>query len=174
MRRTMKLLMIMLIAVIATLAIQVLSMTGQQQQLANAQLSIVHRILNDNSSGNSRGWNPNGSAKSFTIRDAAFNPSTSTVLINTKQANFPVCSVDYWTPGTFEVNCNIAPSNGGILSYVIISIPTTTSGMGAAGLSSQAQSELGQRQQAQQQQQSGVPGGQQEQGQQQLQTRPPE
>jgi hypothetical protein len=172
----MKLLMIMLIAVIATLAIQVLSMTGQQQQLANAQLSIVHRILNDNSSGNSRGWNPNGSAKSFTIRDAAFNPSTSTVLINTKQANFPVCSVDYWTPGTFEVNCNIAPSNGGILSYVIISIPAATSGMGAAGLSSQAQSEVGQRQQAQQQQlqqQSGVPGGQQEQGQQQ-QTRPPE
>jgi hypothetical protein len=172
MGRTMKLLMIMVIAAIATLAIQVLSMTGQQQQLANAQLSIVHRILNDNSSGNSRGWNPNGSAKSFTIRDAAFNPITSTVVINTKQANFPVCSVDYWTPGTFEVNCNIAPSNGGILSYVIISIPATTNGMGAAGVSGQAQSELGQRQQAlqqqQQQQQSGVPGGQQQQ------TRPPE
>jgi hypothetical protein len=119
--------MIMLMAVITTLAVQVLSMTGQQQQLAEAQLSIVHRILNDNSAGNGRGWNPNGSAKSFTIRDAAFNPSISTVLINTKQANFPVCSVDYWTPGTFEVNCNIAPSNGGILNYVIISIPTTTS-----------------------------------------------
>jgi hypothetical protein len=169
--------MIMSIAVIATLAIQILSMTGQQQQLASAQVSIVHRILNDNSSGNSRGWNPNGSINVFTIRDAAFNPSTSTVLINTKQGSFPVCSVDYWTPGTFEVNCNIAPSNGGILSYVIISIPPTTAGMGGAGVSSQAQGELSQRQQAQQQQQqqqqqSEVPGGQQEQGQQQPQTRP--
>lgn len=163
----------MAIAIVTTLAIQVLSLTGQQQQLATAQLSIVHRILGDNSAGNNRGWNPNGSIKFFTIRDAAFNPSTSTVLINTKQANFPVCSVDYWAPGTFEVNCNIAPSNGGILSYVIISIPPTTSGMGGAGLSSQAQSELSQRQQAgQAQQQSEFPGGQQEQGQQQPQTRP--
>jgi hypothetical protein len=162
----MKLLTMMSIAVITTLAIQVLSMTGQQQQLATAQLSIIHRILNDNSAGNNRGWNPNGSIKSFTIRDAAFNPSTSTVLINTKQANFPVCSVDYWTPGTFEVNCNIAPSNGGILSYVIISIPPTA-GAGA-GLSPQAQSELSQRQgaaraQQQQLQPSEVPGEQQEQ-----------
>ena len=128
----MKLLRIVAITVIATLATQVLSLAGQQQQIADAQLSIVHRILNDNSAGNNRGWNPNGSIKAFTIRDAAFNPSISTVVINTKQANFPVCSVDYWTPGTFEVNCSIAPSNGGILSYVIISIPTTTSGMGAA------------------------------------------
>jgi hypothetical protein len=182
----MKLLRIIAIAVITTLAIQVLSITGLQQQLASAQLSIVHRILNDNSAGNGRGWNPNGSVKVFTIKDAAFNPSTSTVLINTKQGNFPVCSVDYWTPGTFEVNCNVAPSNGGILSYVIISIPATTSGMGGAGtagLSSQAQSELSQRQSAaqaqqqQQQQQGQIPGGQQlpqQQEQGQPQTRPAE
>jgi hypothetical protein len=141
----------MVIAVITILAIQVLSMTGLQQQLASAQLSIVHRILNDNSFGNGRGWNPNGSVRVFTIRDAAFNPATSTVLINTKQGNFPVCSVDYWVAAAFEVNCNIAPSNGGILSYVIISIPATASGIGgagAAGLASQAQSELSQRQSA--------------------------
>src|SRR5919198_3875259 len=86
----------------------------------------THKILRDNSVGHSRGWDPNGAARTFTISDKCVDPIKSTVLINTKQANFVVCSVDYLWDEAFEVRCDIAPSNGGELHYIVFNKSTTS------------------------------------------------
>lgn len=65
------------------------------QTAAAQQFSMSHRILLDNSEGNTMGWDPNGNRVSFTIFDDQFNPKTSTVIVNTFQSNFVVCNVDY-------------------------------------------------------------------------------
>ena len=108
-------------------------------------LSIIHRILQDNSDGNSKGWNPDGSRRIFTIYDSAYNPATSVVVVNTKQANFVICQVDYWYNGAFEVYCNVAPSNGGILNYAIINTEVSLSAATAATASEEVQQEAQQR-----------------------------
>jgi hypothetical protein len=80
------------------------------QTAAAQKFSMSHRILLDNSEGNTMGWNPNGNRISYIIFDDQFNPETSTVIVNNFQSNFVVCNVDYMYNGAFEVNCNNAPA----------------------------------------------------------------
>jgi len=80
---------------------------------------LKHRVLLDNAFGNSQGWTPNGSQKTFWIQDSFTSLSFSSVLVNTKQSNFVVCSVDYLTDLAFEVNCDKAPANNAELRYTI-------------------------------------------------------
>jgi hypothetical protein len=76
-----------------------------------------HKVLFDNAIGAAKGWNPNGLKRIFTISDNCVNPVTSVVLVNTKQANFVICAVDYLYSGAFELNCNLPPANLGELHY---------------------------------------------------------
>jgi hypothetical protein len=48
--------------------------------VADQQFSTSHRILLDNSEGNTMGWNPKGNRISFTIFDYQFNTETSLLL----------------------------------------------------------------------------------------------
>jgi hypothetical protein len=50
------------------------------QTVAAQQFSMSHRILLDNSEGNTMRWNPNGNRISFTIFDDQFNTETSLSL----------------------------------------------------------------------------------------------
>jgi hypothetical protein len=50
------------------------------QTVSAQQFSMSHRILLDNSEGNTMGWNPNGNRISFTIFDDQFNTETSLSL----------------------------------------------------------------------------------------------
>lgn len=95
-------------------------------QQADAQLlpsefpqKLKHRILLDNAFGASQGWDPNGVKTTFWITDSFTSLSFSSVLVNTKQSNFVVCSVDYLTDLAFEVNCDKAPANNAELRYTI-------------------------------------------------------
>jgi hypothetical protein len=100
--------------------------TPLNMQQSDAQLlpsefpqKLKHRILLDNPFGASQGWDPNGVKKTFWIKDSFTNLAFSSVLINTKQSNFVVCSVDYLTDLAFEVNCDKAPANNAELRYTI-------------------------------------------------------
>lgn len=119
----------------------------QIQTAAAQQFSMSHRILSDNSEGNTMGWNPNGNRISFTIFDDQFNPETSTVIVNTFQSNFVVCNVDYMYNGAFEVNCNNAPANAGQLHYTIINLPASDEGAQAT-ISQQIANQIAQRENA--------------------------
>jgi hypothetical protein len=108
----------------------------QTSQIAHAaSFSVVHRVIMDDDAGHARGWDPDNSRRVFTISDNEFNSSTSVVVINTRQINFGICQVDYWSdPQFFEVNCletqpggtgtppvlDGGPSDGSILKYAII------------------------------------------------------
>lgn len=114
-----------------------LALIVQTSQIAHAaSFSVVHRVIMDDNAGNARGWDPDGTRRVFTISDNEFNSSTSVVVINTRQGNFGICQVDFWTQGSqfFEVNCletqpggvgtppvlEGGPSDGSILKYAII------------------------------------------------------
>jgi hypothetical protein len=84
---------------------------GQIPQTASAQLSIFTRTLKDDQAGHASGWDPDGSRRSFMITEPEFYSTDDTVVINTQQNNFVVCSVDYRAQFTFEVNC-IETTNG--------------------------------------------------------------
>jgi hypothetical protein len=71
-------------------------------------------------------WDPNGSWRTFVISDKCVDPIKSTVLINTIQGNFVVCSVDYLFDEAFEVRCDVAPSNGGELHYIVFNKSVTS------------------------------------------------
>jgi hypothetical protein len=109
---------------------------------ANAQSSSIfpfsdicsHKVLFDNAVGNAKGWNPSGTTRSFFISDSCVNPLTSVVVVNTKQQNFVVCSVDYLVSGAFEVNCNLAPANLGELHYSVFNHFVTSATSEAATL----------------------------------------
>lgn len=110
---------------------------AQTPQTASAQLlSIWTKVVRDDQAGNAVGWNPDGLTRSFTIIDQELTLA-STVLINTHQSNFVVCSVDYRPSDIhFEVNCiettpgylptgempvlGGGPSDGAILYYTVI------------------------------------------------------
>jgi len=112
------------------------SLLVQTPQTASAQLNIWTKIVRDDQAGNSVGWNPDGSIRTFTITDPELTLA-SNVLINTHQSNFVVCSVDYRPTDTqFEVNCiettngylptgdvpvlTGGPADGAILYYTVI------------------------------------------------------
>jgi hypothetical protein len=107
----------------------------QTSQIAHAaSFSVVHRVIMDDNAGHIRGWDPDGTRRVFVISDNEFNSSTSVVVINTRQPNFGICQVDYWSGQSFEVNCvetqpggtgtppvlEGGPSDGSILNYAII------------------------------------------------------
>jgi hypothetical protein len=80
------------------------------------------KTLTDSPDGNSLGWDPSGSATTFTIEDPCYIKADSTVLINVKDGgpNFEVCNVDFASDfGFFEVFCNAPPAEGSELHYII-------------------------------------------------------
>jgi len=108
---------------------------GQTSQNAHAaSFSVVHRVIMDDDAGHAIGWDPDGSRRTFLISDNEFNSSTSVVVINTRQVNYEICQVDYWSLSGdfFEVNCietqsagtppvlEGGPADGSILKYSII------------------------------------------------------
>jgi hypothetical protein len=114
---------------------------GQILQTASAQTpSAFTKIVRDDQRGNAVGWNPDGVTRTFFIAEPELGEPW-TVLINTHQANFVVCSVDYKIAQTgFEVNCietnpsgqmpvrGGGPADGATLYYTVINAvlaPTT-------------------------------------------------
>lgn len=113
---------------------------GQTAQTASAQLpNMWTKVVRDDQAGNAVGWNPDGLTRSFEIVDHELTLA-STVLINTNQSNFVVCSVDYRASDIhFEVNCiettsgffptgempvlGGGPADGAILYYTVIQAP---------------------------------------------------
>jgi hypothetical protein len=155
---------------VATLAIVTIMATGtiapllgQTLQTASAQLvNGFTKIVRDNPAGNAVGWDPDGLKHTFVIDDPEVTVN-DTILINTHQDNFVVCSVDYRPNfGSFEVNCiettpgfeppigNITvleggPDDGAILFYTVITannVPVTVS---PADLLAQAQNATAER-----------------------------
>jgi hypothetical protein len=130
---------------VATLAIVIIMATGtiapllgQTLQTASAQLAEgFTKIVRDNPAGNAVGWNPDGLERTFVINDPEVTVN-DTILINTEQDNFVVCSVDHrhrFNFSSFEVNCiettpgfgpgNITvleggPADGATLIYTVI------------------------------------------------------
>ncbi|TLY05905.1 MAG: hypothetical protein E6K92_00505 [Thaumarchaeota archaeon] len=88
---------------------------------------MKHVTLADNSTGNAKGWNPNGSDTIFTILDENVDSTSSIVLtIDNADADAIVCMVfdiDEFDSGTdnFRFKCvDGSPPNGSILNYTII------------------------------------------------------
>jgi hypothetical protein len=84
--------------------------------------SCASKTLTDSPDGNNLGWDPNGSADTFTIDEPCYIKSDSTVLVNIKDGgpNFEVCNVDYASDfGFFEVFCNAPPAEGSELHYIV-------------------------------------------------------
>jgi hypothetical protein len=118
---------------------------GQTPQTASAQpppnISIHTKVVRDDPAGNAVGWNPDNLTRSFNITDLECCARGSTILINTHQLNFVVCSVDYRPNNIqFEVNCiettpgykplpgqmpvlEGGPTDGAILYYTVIYAP---------------------------------------------------
>jgi hypothetical protein len=125
-----------IIIAIGTIAL----LLGQTPQTASAQLpNMWTKVVRDDQVGHAVGWNPDGLTRSFDIVDQELNLA-STVLINTHQSNFVVCSVDYRPSDIhFEVNCiettpgyfptgempvlGGGPADGAILYYTVIQAP---------------------------------------------------
>ena len=83
----------------------------------------------DDATGNAAGWNPNGSTKLFTITESSIvhtGSKASVVAISLHDNNFsifsiPTCSVtNIGSNGPFKIGCNNAPTEGAILSYVVL------------------------------------------------------
>ena len=88
---------------------------------------VKHVTLADDSTGNAKGWNPNGSDTIFTILDENVDSTSSIVLtIDNADADAIVCMVfdiDEFDSGTdnFRFKCvDGSPPNGSILNYTII------------------------------------------------------
>jgi hypothetical protein len=117
-------------AIVAIVSIMIISAgtftiwLGQTPQMASGQPSMFTRILQDDPAGNAAGWDPDGSKRTFTIVDPEFSASDNTVVINTVQNNFVVCSVDYRIDRIFEVNC-IETTSGTFPSDNITALPDT-------------------------------------------------
>ncbi len=153
----------------ATLATIIIITTGtiapslaQAPQTASAQLlSIWTKVVRDDQAGNAVGWNPDGLTRSFTIIDQELTLA-STVLINTNQSNFVVCSVDYRPSDIhFEVNCiettpgylptgempvlEGGPADGAILYYTVIQAGIQPLNVPTSDVLAQAQNMTAQR-----------------------------
>jgi hypothetical protein len=130
------------LAIVTIMAIGTIApLLGQTLQTASAQRpSAFTKIVRDDQAGNAVGWNPDGVVRTFSIAEPELGED-DTVLINTHQQNYVVCSVDFKIVGAaFEVNCiqtnpsgqmpvfGGGPANGAILTYTVISarlVPTT-------------------------------------------------
>jgi hypothetical protein len=132
------------VATLAAVAIMatgtIAPLLGPTLQTASAQTpSAFTKIVRDDQRGNAVGWDPDGVTRTFFIAEPEM-AEDDTILINTYQANFVVCSVDFKLAQTgFEVNCietspvgppvlQGGPTNGAILTYTVISarlVPTT-------------------------------------------------
>jgi hypothetical protein len=135
---------------------------GQTLQTASAQPSFFTKIVRDDQAGNAVGWNPNGLKRTFFIVDPEVGDG-NTILINTHQHNFVVCSVDYRPPGGFfEVNCiettqgidplpgqmpvlEGGPADGAILYYTVLDVDVVPLTVPPADVLAQAQNATAER-----------------------------
>ena len=85
--------------------------------------------LADDTTGNTAGWNPDGSTKLFEITESSIvhtGSKASVVAISLHDVDFsissiPTCSVtNISNGGPFKIGCNNAPTDGAILSYVVL------------------------------------------------------
>jgi hypothetical protein len=137
---------------------------GQTLQTASAQVfSGYTKIVRDDPAGNAVGWNPDNLTRSFRITDLECCARGSTILINTHQLNFVVCSVDYRPNDIqFEVNCiettpgyeplpgqmpvlEGGPTDGAILIYTVIYAPIVPLTVPPADVLEQAQNTTAER-----------------------------
>jgi hypothetical protein len=80
--------------------------------------------LADDSDGNSKGWNPNGSNGWFEISDPNVS-SNSIIVANLAQTSTPCSQITNLHDGGFMVNCAgyaVPPPNGAELHYLIINL----------------------------------------------------
>jgi len=101
---------------------------------------ISHKVLLDDATGNSHGWDPDGTKRSFAIIDNSIT-ADSVVVANVSFGTStsmtcavgPVGQVFEGADFYFGLHCavdsgfdpSIAPPNGAVISYAIISMPTT-------------------------------------------------
>ena len=82
----------------------------------------------DDVTGFAAGWNPNGATTEFTITDSDIihtgsKMSVVAISLHDNSAS-PVCSVKTIdSGGEFRVKCTIAPAEGAILGYVLMTPP---------------------------------------------------
>jgi hypothetical protein len=116
--------------------------------------SCASKTLTDSPDGNNLGWDPNGSADTFTIDEPCYIKSDSTVLVNVKDGgpNFEVCNVDFASDfGFFEVFCNAPPAEGSELHYIVFVDFKDVVGMEAPTPAEEVPSDIAARQNSTQQ-----------------------
>jgi hypothetical protein len=157
------------VATLAAVAIMatgtIAPLLGPTLQTASAQpqpgLPMFTKIVQDDQTGNAVGWNPDGVRRTFLIVDDEVTANDN-ILINTRQSNFVVCSVDFKVDRIFEVNCiettqgfnpppgqipvlEGGPDNGAILYYTVIQLPPIPLTAPSADVLEQAQNATAER-----------------------------
>lgn len=80
--------------------------------------------LDDNVVRNAMGWNPDGEKYFFDINDDSVEFELSNILVNVDQGYYDIdkhaiCQVTYIDDDGFTIVCDIPPSDGSFLSYIV-------------------------------------------------------
>ena len=101
---------------------------------------MIQKTLHDDTVGNTRGWNPDGSKKAFAIADPDISsaPNSQFVSMMVRSENAVFCSAAGADTGLFVVYCNSAPQNSADINYIITKLPShdVTSSLSASSESS--------------------------------------
>ena len=87
---------------------------------------MIQKTLHDDTVGNTRGWNPDGSKKAFAISDPDISsaPDSQFVSMMIRSENPVFCSAAGADTGLFVVYCDSAPRNFADINYIITKLPS--------------------------------------------------
>ncbi len=87
---------------------------------------ILSKTLKDDAAGHAHGWNPDGEQHSFDISDTDVSTSSFVHLITIEDEHIEAVCDSGWTihNGQIRISCVSSPSEGDILRYMIINVPT--------------------------------------------------
>ena len=87
---------------------------------------MIQKTLHDDTVGNTRGWNPDGSKKAFAIADPDISsaPNSQFVSMMVRSENAVFCSAAGADTGLFVVYCDSAPRNSADINYIITKLPS--------------------------------------------------
>ena len=101
---------------------------------------MIQKTLHDDTVGNTRGWNPDGSKKAFAISDPDISsaPDSQFVSMMIRSENPVFCAAAGADTGLFVVYCDSAPRNSADINYIITKLPShdVTSSLSASSESS--------------------------------------
>ena len=87
---------------------------------------MIQKTLHDDTVGNTRGWNPDGSKKAFAIADPDISsaPNSQFVSMMIRSENPVFCAAAGADTGLFVVYCDSAPRNSADINYIITKLPS--------------------------------------------------